>query len=138
MFRYNSKGEFNVPYGGISYNRKDLARKVAYLRSREVEYNFKNTVLENMDFEAFLQKYLPQEEDFIFLDPPYDSEFSTYSQNEFGQEDQKRLASYLLKQCRAKFMLVIKHTPTILRLYADTDLKIMPFNNKSLVTFQHL
>lgn len=136
MFRYNSKGEFNVPYGGISYNRKDLARKVAYLRSREVELHFKNTVLENMDFEAFLQKYLPREEDFIFLDPPYDSEFSTYSQNEFGQEDQRRLASYLLKQCRAKFMLVIKHTPTILRLYGDTDLKIRAFNKKYLVSFQ--
>lgn len=136
MFRYNSKGEFNVPYGGISYNRKDLARKVAYLRSREVELHFKNTVLENMDFEAFLQKYLPREEDFIFLDPPYDSEFSTYSQNGFGQEDQRRLASYLLKQCRAKFMLVIKHTPTILRLYGDTDLKIRAFNKKYLVSFQ--
>lgn len=136
MFRYNSKGEFNVPYGGISYNRKDLARKVAYLRSREVELHFKNTVLENMDFEAFLQKYLPREEDFIFLDPPYDSEFSTYSQNEFGQEDQRRLASYLLKQCRAKFMLVIKHTPTILRLYGDTDLKIRAFDKKYLVSFQ--
>ncbi len=148
MFRYNSKGEFNVPYGGISYNRKDLARKVAYLRSRDVELHFKNTVLENMDFEAFLQKYPPQEEDFIFLDPPYDSEFSTYSQNEFGQEDstysqnefgqeeQRRLASYLLKQCRAKFMLVIKHTPTILRLYGDRDLKIRAFNKKYLVSFQ--
>ncbi len=33
MFRYNRRGEFNVPYGGISYNRKDLARKVAYMRS---------------------------------------------------------------------------------------------------------
>ncbi len=136
MFRYNSKGEFNVPYGGISYNRKDLARKVAYLRSPEVELHFKNTVIENMDFEAFLQKYPPQEEDFIFLDPPYDSEFSTYSQNEFGREDQKRLASYLLKQCRAKFMLVIKNTPTILRLYGDTDLKIRAFDKKYLVSFQ--
>lgn len=22
MFRYNSKGEFNIPYGGMSYNKK--------------------------------------------------------------------------------------------------------------------
>ena len=26
MFRYNANGEFNVPYGGISYNRKDFNR----------------------------------------------------------------------------------------------------------------
>src|SRR6266496_3240054 len=136
MFRYNSKGEFNVPYGGISYNRKDLARKVAYLQSPEVELHLRDTVIENMDFEAFLQKYPPQEEDFIFLDPPYDSEFSTYSQNEFGREDQKRLASYLLEQCRAKFMLVIKNTHAILRLYGDTDLKIRAFDKKYLVSFQ--
>ena len=25
MFRYNANGKFNVPYGGISYNRKDFA-----------------------------------------------------------------------------------------------------------------
>ena len=28
MFRYNKKGNFNVPYGGISYNRKDLRKKI--------------------------------------------------------------------------------------------------------------
>lgn len=136
MFRYNSKGEFNVPYGGISYNRKDLARKVAYLGSPEVQLHFKNTMIENMDFEAFLQKYPPQEKDFIFLDPPYDSEFSTYSQNEFDREDQKRLAGYLLKQCRARFMLVIKNTPAILHLYGNTGLKITAFDKKYLVSFQ--
>src|SRR5438876_4029127 len=33
MFRYNNRGEFNVPYGVISYNRKDLARKITYMHS---------------------------------------------------------------------------------------------------------
>src|SRR5947208_6636881 len=92
MFRYNSRGEFNVPYGGISYNRKDLARKVAYMHSPEVQQHFTNTVIGNMDFEAFLQKYTPSAGDFIFLDPPYDSEFSTYTQNAFNKSDQERLA----------------------------------------------
>lgn len=136
MFRYNSKGEFNVPYGGISYNRKDLARKVTYLRSPEVEFHLRNTVIENMDFEAFLQKYPPQAEDFVFLDPPYDSEFSTYSRNEFGKEDQERLANYLLNHCRAKFMLVIKNTPIIFQLYGNVGLKIKAFDKKYLVSFQ--
>ncbi len=58
MFRYNRRGEFNVPYGGISYNRKDLARKVAYLQSPTVQLQFRNTIIENMDFEAFNQKIL--------------------------------------------------------------------------------
>ncbi len=28
MFRYNSKGDFNVPYGGIAYNNKNFSKKV--------------------------------------------------------------------------------------------------------------
>jgi DNA adenine methylase len=89
-----------------------------------------------MDFEAFLQKHQPHTEDFIFFDPPYDSEFSTYAQNEFGWKDQERLASYLLKQCEAKFMLVIKNTPAILDLYGNTGLNIKTFDKKYLVSFQ--
>lgn len=136
MFRYNRRGELNVPYGGITYNRKDLARKVAYMRSPEIRSHFQNTVIENMDFEAFLLKYSPREDDFIFLDPPYDSEFSTYAQNEFTLKDQQRLAEYLNGQCRAKFMLVIKNTPAILNLYANQNLHITSFTKKYLVSFQ--
>jgi DNA adenine methylase len=136
MFRYNRRGAFNVPYGGISYNRKDLARKIAYMRSPELQRYLSNTVIENMDFEAFLLKHKPQANDFIFLDPPYDSEFSTYAQNEFGMRDQERLATYLLKQCQAKFMLVIKNTPAILNLYDREGLTIRAFDKKYLVSFQ--
>jgi DNA adenine methylase len=136
MFRYNSQGEFNVPYGGLSYNRKDLARKIAYIESPELQNHFHNTVIENMDFEAFLLKYPPQPNDFIFLDPPYDSEFSTYTQNEFSLKDQERLADYLLSKCQARFMLVIKNTPAILNLYAEKGLSIKVFDKKYLVSFQ--
>src|SRR6266571_5773958 len=136
MFRYNSRGEFNVPYGGISYNRKDLARKIAYMQSPELQQHFTNTVIENMDFEAFLQKYIPSADDFIFLDPPYDSEFSTYTQNTFEKRDQERLAHHLLNRCMAKFMLVIKNTPTIFNLYAGKGLNIQAFDKKYLVSFQ--
>ena len=31
MFRFNRRDEFNVPYGGISYNRKSLADKARLL-----------------------------------------------------------------------------------------------------------
>jgi DNA adenine methylase len=136
MFRYNSRGEFNVPYGGISYNRKDLARKVAYMHSPELQFHLKNTVIENMDFAAFLQKYPPQASDFIFLDPPYDSEFSTYAQNEFTMKDQERLAQFLLTECQAKFMLVIKNTPAILELYSATGFNMSTFDKTYLVSFQ--
>jgi len=28
MFRFNSKGAFNIPYGGIAYNKKNFRQKV--------------------------------------------------------------------------------------------------------------
>ncbi len=136
MFRYNRRGEFNVPYGGISYNRKDLARKIAYMRSEALRQHLRETVIEQMDFEAFLEKYAPQEDDFLFVDPPYDSEFSTYARNAFDMRDQERLARYLLDECRAKFMLVIKRTPAIFRLYDRPGITIRSFEKTYLVSFQ--
>src|SRR5579859_6461490 len=59
MFRYNRRGEFNVPYGGISYNRKDVARKIAFMRSPDLYQHLRNAVIEQMDFEQFLLCYPP-------------------------------------------------------------------------------
>ncbi len=36
MFRFNSKGHFNVPYGGISYNRKDLSGKIELMKQQSL------------------------------------------------------------------------------------------------------
>ena len=136
MFRYNHRGEFNVPYGGISYNRKDISRKITSMRSPALHAHLQNTIIEQLDFEAFLLKYPPQQADFLFIDPPYDSQFSTYAQHAFTMSDQQRLARYLLHQCRAKFMLVIKHTPAIFDLYQQPAFTIRSFNKKYLVSFQ--
>ncbi len=136
MFRYNSQGEFNVPYGGLSYNRKDLARKISYMRSPAVYRLLSHTVIENIDFEEFLLKHSPQPNDFIFLDPPYHSEFSTYAKNTFTMNDQERLANYLINRCQAKFMLVIKNTSFIFDLYNHANLSMRAFDKKYLVSFQ--
>jgi len=53
MFRYNSKGEFNVPYGGIGYNSKNFQKKIEYLKSNELNVLLSNSVIENLDFEEF-------------------------------------------------------------------------------------
>ena len=113
MFRYNDKGEFNVPYGGIAYNKKSLKKKKDYYLSSELTEHFGNTTIANLDFEEFFKKFQPNENDFVFLDPPYDSEFSTYAQNQFTKDDQKRLADYLINRCKAKWMMIIKNTPFI-------------------------
>lgn len=136
MFRYNANGEFNVPYGGISYNRKDFTKKIEYVTSSELKDYLSNTKLYNLDFEDFCNKIELNENDFIFLDPPYDTEFSTYAKNNFDKEDQIRLANFL-KKTRAKFMLVIKNTDFIYNLYNVKGLYIKTFDKKYLVSFMN-
>lgn len=136
MFRYNSNGEFNVPYGGISYNRKNFQRKIDYIKSKELQTHFVNTDIYNLDFEEFLDKIKLTKNDFIFLDPPYDTDFSSYVNNTFDKQDQERLADYLINKCPAKFMLVIKNTDFILNLYDKKGLYITSFDKTYMVSFK--
>ena len=135
MFRYNKHGGFNVPYGGIQYNRKDFLKKILAMQSKDYRQQFSKAQLSTLDFEEFLKMNRPNKNDFIFVDPPYDSDFSTYAKNEFDRSDQERLAGCLLKS-RAKFMIVIKNTEFINNLYANKGLRIKAFNKRYVVSFQ--
>lgn len=137
MFRYSSKGEFNVPYGGIGYNSKLMAKKLNYYKSKPLLDHFANAKIYNLDFEEFLRTTNPTEDDFVFLDPPYDSEFSTYAQNAFTKEDQERLANYMINECRAKWMLIIKNTDFIYNLYNKEGINIRTFDKEYLVSFMN-
>lgn len=127
MFRFNAQGGFNIPYGGIAYNKKNIEQKIERLFGKPVQKALAKTSFSNFDFEEFIEKAKPAKSDFIFLDPPYDSEFSEYDNNIFTKDDQKRLAKILLKQ-KAKWMLVIKNTPFILSLYDKQELQIQAFD----------
>ncbi len=137
MFRYSSKGEFNVPYGGIAYNSKQLNKKLSYYKSKELLSHFKKTKIYNLDFEEFLRKIKPKGNDFIFLDPPYDSVFSTYAQIAFTRDDQTRLANYLINECKAKWMMIIKNTDFIYGLYNKTGINIRTFDKEYVVSFMN-
>ena len=136
MFRYNKSGKFNVPYGGISYNRKEFIKKINYIGSKKIKEYMENTDIYCDDFEKFLKEVKPKKDDFIFLDPPYDTEFSTYAKNEFAKNDQVRLCEYL-KNTKANIMLIIKNTDFIYSLYNTKEFKIKTFDKKYLVSFQN-
>lgn len=138
MFRYNANGEFNVPYGGIAYNSKFMAKKLSYYRSEALVAHFAKTHIFNLDFEKFLRKTNPTKEDFVFLDPPYDTEFSTYAQNTFTREDQERLANYMINECEAQWMMIIKYTDFIYNLYnKQQGIYIRTFDKEYLVSFMN-
>ena len=55
MFRYNANGEFNIPYGGKSYNKKNMRAKIDHIFCDEVRELFANTELCCMDFGDFFR-----------------------------------------------------------------------------------
>jgi DNA adenine methylase len=116
MFRFNSRDEFNVPYGGISYNRKSLADKARLLFGAPMLARLATTEFHSQDFEPFLAGCDPAPDDFVFVDPPYDSDFSAYDNRAFGAADQVRLEG-VLAALRSNVMVVIKDAPAIRALY---------------------
>jgi DNA adenine methylase len=126
MFRYNSKGEFNIPYGGMSYNRKDFKGKIDNIFNADVEKLFSGTEISCSDFADFIAEHDLVETDFMFLDPPYDTDFSDYEGKNFTKNDQARLAE-ALRNTKARFILIIKNTDYIYSLY-EKDFNILCFD----------
>lgn len=131
MFRYNRDGEFNIPYGGMSYNKKSLRKKCGEIFSEDCRRILSGARICSQDFEEFLFACDAGPGDFIFLDPPYDTTFNAYEGKAFTGADQERLAQYL-KHTSAEFLLVIKNTDLIWSLYKDAGFDIYSFDNRYL------
>jgi len=105
LCRFNSRGEFNVPFG--SYKTITYARSFPEFREA-----FENWEFRVGDFEQI--PYKP--EDFVYADPPYDVEFTAYSQGGFSWGDQMRTAEVLAKHA-GPVVLVNQATRRITELY---------------------
>lgn len=113
MIRYNSKGEFNVPYGRYANLNTALVTKAHNkLLSR--------TEIFNLDYSDIFA--IADEDDFMFLDPPYDCVFSDYGNVEhkdgFSEKDHVELASHFQK-LRCKALMVIGRTTLTEKLYGE-------------------
>lgn len=111
MIRFNSKGEFNVPYGRYKNFNTDL---ITPDHSRLL----KTTEIHCKDYSEIFN--MADTEDFIFLDPPYDCIFSDYGNGEykegFNEANHRRLASdFYNLHCKA--LMVIGATPLTRELY---------------------
>lgn len=109
MLRYNQKGHFNIPYGRYkTYNFEEL------LDPKYTEI-FRTTEIYNEDYKEIFRKY-NSKENFFFLDPPYDSEFTDYGYCKFDKQNQEELAD-IFKHTENRCMIVIASTPFIEKLY---------------------
>ena len=111
MLRYNRNGKFNIPFGRYkTINYSDL-------KNKNYEYLLSKTEILNEGFEYVFETY-NDENNFMFLDPPYDSEFTDYGYCQFGKEEQKKLAE-LFKNTKIKCLMIIGKTNFIEELYKD-------------------
>jgi DNA adenine methylase len=111
MRRFNSKGEFNIPYGNYkSFNMNVNEGHTKLLSNTEIHNkSYKDVMLEN-----------DTENTFIFLDPPYTREFKEYSHgNEFGNDKQLELCETFKSMKFAKVMIVINKDEFTTDLYKD-------------------
>lgn len=111
MLRYNRHGKFNIPFGRYkTINYSDLQNK-------NYEDLLSKTEIVNKSFEYIFENY-NNENNFMFLDPPYDSEFTDYGYCKFGKEEQEKLA-ILFKNTKIKCLMIIGKTKFIEDLYKD-------------------
>lgn len=134
MFRYNASGEFNVPFGGNSYSKKKFSDRYVQMTNPVVVNKLELTELLVGDFSDAL---IDKDDTFIFLDPPYDSEFSTYNLHVFDAVEQKRLHDLLIRIKKSKWMMVIKSTSFIEELYSDKNLFLNRFDKNYSVNFKN-
>jgi len=121
MFRFGKNGDFNIPYGGFSYNNKCFTCKIENVLSDECKDIFKKINISCDDFEKPIRGWVYDKNDFMFLDPPYDSTFTEYDDIPFTKEDHKRLAN-CLKECECNWLMVIGKTDFICDLYKDYNI----------------
>ena len=112
LCRFNSSGGFNVPFGRyktINYRTDFRAYRSLFSRWELATTHF--AALEVSD------------DDFIYADPPYDVEFTQYSQGGFGWEEQLRTAEVLSKH-KGPVVLANQATDRIVGLYRSLGFRL--------------
>ncbi|HII36066.1 MAG TPA: DNA adenine methylase [Nitrosopumilaceae archaeon] len=91
LYRVNSKGKFNVPLG--KYTNPNIVNRENLLAVNHA-LQLNHISIKCQDFTKTLET--AQKNDFVYLDPPYQpvsqtSNFTSYTNDSFGYEDQERL-----------------------------------------------
>lgn len=111
MIRYNANGEYNVPFGRYKHFNTKLITDEHFKLLQQAE-------IYNLDYSEIF--HMADENDFIFLDPPYDCIFSDYGNENykegFGEDEHRRLANDF-RNLSGKALLVIGKTSLTEELY---------------------
>ena len=119
LYRVNSKGLFNVPFG--RYKNPTI---VPEIRVREAHQALTGVKLSVETFHGVLKR--ARKGDFVYFDPPYQplsttSNFTAYSRFSFGEKEQRELADVFarLDDKGVRVLLSNSETPLIRELYQN-------------------
>lgn len=127
LYRVNSKGFFNVPWNGNKnpncYDKTNINNVHKYFVNKKI-------AILSEDFEKCVSS--AQSGDFVYFDPPYDSpegkkSFTTYTKNQFGKDEQIRLAK-VFKELSEKgvFVMASNHNTDFIKdLYQDFNIEVV-------------
>jgi DNA adenine methylase len=105
LCRFNSRGEFNVPFGRYA--------RIAYVRDfTKYRRVFAGWELMSADFETLTLR----PDDLVYADPPYDVPFTQYARGRFSWDDQVRAAEWLARH-NGPVVLSNQATPRVVALY---------------------
>ena len=123
MYRVNSQGQFNVPFG--HYKNPRIIDENNLLNCSEL---LKKTEIKCADFSEILTKV--KKGDFVYFDPPYvplneTSSFTSYTKDGFDIDMQIKLRDVCdeLDSMGVKFMLSNSDTKLVKELYANYEIK---------------
>lgn len=125
LYRVNSKNEFNVPFNKKTkvntYDGQNLGIIHSFL-------NFNDIKLLSCDFEEAVKD--AKKGDFIYFDPPYDSEtstFNSYTEVGFGKKEQIRLSeSFKELSNRGCYVMLSNHNTALINdLYKDFNIHVI-------------
>lgn len=128
LFRVNSAGEFNSPFG--NYKSPNIVNAIT-LRAVHNYFNSAKITFSSGDFTAVLPSL--QRGTFVYLDPPYDpvsasANFTGYTNLGFTKDEQIRLKHCCdqLDSQGIKFLLSNSATPFITELYQHYLIETIP------------
>lgn len=131
LYRENEEGEFNVPIGSKPTPVAAIESRIH--RARRVLYE---TEISTKDFQ-YVREYV-EEDDLVFLDPPYPAEsrtaqFNEYGEGGFSEENQEAVRDLAIElHERGAYVLITNGEPA-LELYEGEmpgDFRIIPLDGK--------
>ena len=131
-YRVNKKGGFNIPPGYWKNKKGEFINPLICdsdnLKNVSSVLRYSKAEIQCVDYREMLLK--AETNDFVYLDPPYDpvsntSDFTAYTPNGFGRENQEQLADVFSKLNSRGCLLLASNsdTPFIRKLYSDFNIK---------------